>query len=142
MIVVKTKAIRKLALVGIRAGAITILFWCICDPLFDEESPALMLHEPRHSVQQIVCALICTPLFMGAGFGLHVWWLWALSPVFGTLVWFWLYLVGLPIGLPWWFNPWREWMERDAYLVEGYHAAQLPTILRRSPYFLTWQVFS
>jgi hypothetical protein len=51
----------------------------------------IMAHEAIHSRQQKEWGKLAVP------------------------VWIWLYLVGFPLGLPFFFNPWRKKWEFEAY---------------------------
>lgn len=34
----------------------------------------------------------------------------------GWFIWTWLYLIGFPLGLPFFWNPWRKKWELEAYI--------------------------
>lgn len=109
----------------------------------------LIAHEEVHGRHQMYFALggAVAGAISGAVFG---WPPDALSPLLvlleaivgygaGHVLWRWLYLVGIPVGLPVGWNPFRAWTERAAYRAEGLSDASIDTILRDRPYYLWWR---
>lgn len=95
-------------------------------------------HEAVHWDQQGLTVLVGA--FVGACIATltgHGWWLAAGGPS-GLLLWYWLYLVGLPIGLPVGWNPFRAWMELQALRAQGFSEAEARAKLRKPPYRLWW----
>jgi len=96
------------------------------------------VHEGTHWDQQ--CFLVCCGLLVGGlvtffdGCG---WWLVAGAPA-GIALYAWLYIVGIPFGLPIGWNPFREWAERLAFRAEGVPDPMINEVLRRAPYRLWW----
>lgn len=80
----------------------------------------ILLHEGEHLRQQFIWALACC----------LVGW-----PV-GAIFWYWLYLVGLPFGLPFGWNPFRYYVEFRAFQVQGFTPVRIRETLRERPYYL------
>lgn len=108
----------------LHAGAIAMWPLILAHTGLPPDCSALTLHEPRHLMQQLLMTLGLTVLF----------------PPLSWVLYYWLYLIGLPFGLPWWFNPFRAFVERDAYRAEGYLDCQIDQKLRKPPYYLKWLV--
>ncbi len=106
----------------------------------------VLVHEWVHWWQQFVFGVV------GALIGIATWMVlsWPLQPesilvfglgaiegwVAGQLLWRWLYLVGFPFGLPFWYNWFRRRWETAAYRANGLSDSRIDEILQEPPYYL------
>lgn len=133
----------------VRAAAVTICPVILIDPeLGGRVRSDVLKHEWAHWWQQFVFGVV------GVAVGVSFWFVasWPPQPgtavvmalgliegwVAGQLLWRWLYLVGLPFGLPIGWNPWRHRWETAAFLEEGRLPAEIRRWLRKPPYYLWW----
>lgn len=132
-----------------RASAITICPIILVDPdLHGAARKRTLVHEWVHWRQQLLFGAV------GALGGAVVWLAlsWPPQPemaltvglgaiegwVAGQLLWRWLYLVGVPLGLPIGWNPWRMHWETEAFRAQGLDDTEIRQILRGPPYYLWW----
>jgi hypothetical protein len=108
MKIIKTKLVRYL-----NASAITIWPIIFAEPDY-EMYPGIIQHETVHYYQGRRWAIY------GLGVGLLVWWF--------------LYMLVLPVG----WNPFRKKWEKEAYRAEGFSDEQIDEFMRKPPYYLWW----
>jgi hypothetical protein len=142
MIIIDSVAVRFF-----RAAAITVCPFIFIDQgIYGPTRGRIIKHEKAHWWQQLPFGVI------GALLGAFVWLLlsWPLQLmstvtvsvgaiegwVVGQMVWRWFYLVGLPFGLPVWWNPCRRWWETAAYRAQGMCDDEIRKILSKPPYYL------